>query len=322
VRRGRLTGALGRVLLGTGTVILLFVAYQLWGTGIAESHSQAVLSQKLSHELKKAGVSSTSVPKGTTATSAPKSGGGKVDPAPTTAAPADGQPVGLLQIPRIGVDKVIVEGTGTTDLRQGPGHYDGTPLPGQTGNAAIAGHRTTYGAPFYNLNELANGDPIVITTTQGVFTYSVTRSLIVPCGDSNCNDPADVAVIAPSSTPELTLTTCNPRFSSSSRLVVQATLTSASVAKSAAVTTPTTVPGGLQGSVKGTADLAGGQGDWVPAVWWGAGVLAAGLVVWLLARRRRGSSTRFVVYGAGTVAVLLVLFFFFGAVSPLLPASF
>ena len=129
------------------------------------------------------------------------------------------------------MDKVIVEGTGTTDLRQGPGHYDGTPLPGQIGNAAIAGHRTTYGAPFYNLNELADGDPIVVTTTQGVFTYSVTRSLIVPCGDSNCNDPADVAVIAPSTTPELTLTTCNPRFSSSSRLVVQATLTSASVSE-------------------------------------------------------------------------------------------
>ena len=318
MRRGRLTGALGRVLLGTGTVILLFVAYQLWGTGIAESHSQAVLSQKLKHELKRAGVSTgTTVP-----TSTPKSGHGKVDPAPTTAAPGDGQPVGLLQIPRIGVDKVIVEGTNTTDLRQGPGHYQGTPLPGQMGNAAIAGHRTTYGAPFYNLNELSNGDPIVITTTQGVFTYTVTRNLIVPCGDSNCNDPADVAVIAPSTVPELTLTTCNPRFSSSSRLVVQATLASASLAKAATTTPATTVPDDHHGSPAAAADLAGGQGDWVPAVWWGGGVLVAGLVVWLLARRRRGSSTRFLVYGAGTVGVLVVLFFFFGAVSPLLPASF
>ena len=87
--------------------------------------------------------------------------GGTVDPAPTTADPADGQPVGLLQIPRIGVDKVIIEGTSTTDLRQGPGHYLGTPLPGQAGNAAIAGHRTTYGAPFYNLNELQPVTPII-----------------------------------------------------------------------------------------------------------------------------------------------------------------
>jgi sortase A len=326
VRRGQLTGALGRVLLGVGTVILLFVAYQLWGTGIAESHSQAVLRQKLDHELRRADVgTSTTTPSGTgPGTSAPTStipGDGRADPAPTTADPGDGQPVGLLEIPRIGVDKVIVEGTSTTDLRQGPGHYVGTPLPGQTGNAAIAGHRTTYGAPFYNLNELSVGDPVVVTTTQGVFTYKVTRSTVVPCGDSNCNDPADLAVIAPSTTPELTLTTCNPRFSSSSRLVVQATLASA-VVTPAASTTPTTEPTGPRPSARiDAADLAGGEGDWVPALWWGGGVLLAGLAVWMVARRRQ-RGTRWLVYGAGTVGVLVVLFFFFGAVSPLLPASF
>jgi sortase A len=305
-------------------VILLFVAYQLWGTGIAESHSQAVLRQKLDHELRRAETTVTTTP-GTpppaTSTTRPTAAG-TADPAPTTAEPADGQPVGLLQIPRIGVDKVIVEGTSTTDLRQGPGHYLGTPLPGQTGNAAIAGHRTTYGAPFYNLNELSIGDPVVVTTTQGVFTYKVTRSLVVPCGDSNCNDPADLAVISPSTMPELTLTTCNPRFSSSSRLVVQAVLAEALVRPSAATTTPTTHPKPGPPSVRAlAADLAGGQGDWVPAVWWGAGVLLAGLAVWLAARRRtRGA--RWLFYGTGTVGVLVVLFFFFGAVSPLLPASF
>lgn len=322
MRRGQLTGALGRLLLGAGTVILLFVAYQLWGTGIAESHSQGVLNQKLSHELKKAGVDKSSTGTSSPATSIPTSTSGTPDPAPITADPADGQPVGLLQIPKIGVDKVIVEGTNTTDLRQGPGHYAGTPLPGQPGNAAIAGHRTTYGAPFYNLNEMAIGDPVVVTTTQGVFTYKVTRSLVVPCGDSNCDDPADVAVISASTTPELTLTTCNPRFSSTSRLVVQATLASAKVTASATKTPTTTVPGGRHSPIGGTADLAGGQGDWVPALWWGCGVLAAGLAVWLWARRRQRSSSRVLVYGAGGVGVLVVLFFFFGAVSPLLPASF
>jgi len=315
VRRGHLTGVVGRLLLGAGTVILLFVAYQLWGTGIAESHSQAVLRTKFDHELDRihteAGSTSTTVP--------PKSG--SPDPAPTTDAPGDGQPVGLIQIPRIGLDKVIVEGTSTTDLRQGPGHYFGTPLPGQAGNAAIAGHRTTYGAPFYNLNELSDGDPVVITTTQGVFTYKVMRTLVVPCGDSNCNDPADQAVIAPSVTPELTLTTCNPRFSSSSRLVVQATLTSAKVTAPVSAAPTTTVPPRHISAAAEAADLAGSQGDWVPALWWGAGVLAAGLLVRLVARRRRGG-TRALVYGTGTVGVLVVLFFFFGAVSPLLPASF
>jgi sortase A len=321
VRPGHLTGAVGRVLLCVGTTILLFVAYQLWGTGIAESHSQAALTKKFDHELHQAQkgtgstTTSTTVP-GTTGTVA-----GKPDPAPTTADPGDGQPVGLLQIPRIGLDKIIVEGTSTSDLRQGPGHYQGTPLPGQAGNAAIAGHRTTYGAPFYNLNELAVGDPVVVTTTEGVFTYKVTRSLVVPCGDSNCDDPADVAVIAASTTPELTLTTCNPRFSSTSRLVVQATLAKASVTAPATVTPSTTVPAGHHRSIVAeTADLAGGQGDWVPALWWGCATLAAGLAVWLFARRRERG--RWLAYGAGTVGVLVVLFFFFGAVSPLLPASF
>ncbi len=314
MRRGHVTGAVGRLLLCLGTVILLFVAYQLWGTGIAESHSQSVLRQKLDRELHRAdaGAPRTST---TIAGTRPAD-----DPAPTTADPADGQPVGLLQIPRIGVDKVIVEGTSTTDLRQGPGHYLGTPLPGQQGNAAIAGHRTTYGAPFYNLNELSTGDPLIVTTTQGVFTYKVTRSVVVPCGDSDCNDPADLAVIAPSTTPELTLTTCNPRFSSTARLVVQATLADAKVtARAAAGTTPTTIPGGRARLAAEAADLAGGQGDWVPALAWGCAVLAAAVAVWLIARRRR---VRWPVYGAGTLVVLVVLFFFFGAVSPLLPASY
>ncbi len=316
---------LGRVLLCVGTVLLLFVAYQLWGTGIAESHSQAVLLKKFDHELEKADAGTGSQGRstsGTSTTTPDTTPAGSVDPAPTTADPGDSQPVGLLQIPKIGLDKVIVEGTSTADLRQGPGHYLGTPLPGQQGNAAIAGHRTTYGAPFYNLNELAVGDPITVTTTQGVFTYQVTRSLVVPCGDSNCDDPADQAVIAASVTPELTLTTCNPRFQSSSRLVVQAVLMKASVTPTAAKTTPTTVPvTHRQSAGAAAADLAGGQGNWVPALWWGLGVLAAGVLVWLLARRRR-RGPRVLVYGAGTVGVLLVLFFFFGAVSPLLPASF
>jgi sortase A len=318
VRRGQLTGALGRVLLCVGTVILLFVAYQLWGTEIAESHSQAVLRQKFDRELHKA---DAGVKKTTTTTSAGDVAR-PVDPAPTTADPADGQPDGLLQIPKIGLDKVIVEGTSTTDLRQGPGHYLGTPLPGQAGNAAIAGHRTTYGAPFYNLNELASGDPILVTTTQGVFTYTVTRSLVVPCGDSNCNDPADLAVIAPSLTPELTLTTCNPRFQSSSRLVVQAELTAAVLTAPAPKTTTTTVPKKGATTRADTADLAGSQGDWVPALWWGAGSLLAGFLVWIVAHRRKKLRTRFLLYGAGTAGVLVVLFFFFGALSPLLPASF
>ena len=99
---------------------------------------------------------------------------------------------------------------------QGPGHYTGTPLPGQVGNAAIAGHRTTYGHPFYNLDSVKVGDPIVLTTLQGIFVYDATKSVVV--------SPSDTTVLDNVIANQLTLTTCNPRFSASTRLVVQATL--------------------------------------------------------------------------------------------------
>ncbi|MGH9018576.1 MAG: class E sortase [Acidimicrobiales bacterium] len=313
-----MTGAVGRLLLGVGSVILLFVAYQLWGTGIAESHSQDALRATFNKELQHAHATERTATSTTVASPTTTD-----DPAPTTADPDDGRPVGVLEIPRIGLDKVIVEGTSTTDLRQGPGHYAGTPLPGQDGNAAIAGHRTTYGAPFYNLDALAVGDPMTVRTTQGVFTYTVTRSFVVPCQSSACDGPADIGVIAPSTTPELTLTTCNPRWSSTSRLIVQAALTRAVVTAAAThpTTTTTTTPAqGRRSLQAATADLAGSEGDWVPALWWGVGFLAAVVLVALLARRRR--QLRWMIYGGGGIGLLVVLFFFFGAVSPLLPASF
>ena len=116
----------------------------------------------------------------------------------------------------IGINQVVVEGINTPDLRKGPGHYIGTPLPGQSGNAAIAGHRTTYGHPFYNLDSVKVGDPIVLTTLQGIFVYDATRNFVV--------SPGDTSVIDNVFADTLTLTTCNPRFSASSRLIVQAKL--------------------------------------------------------------------------------------------------
>ena len=314
VRRGLITGVLGRILLSAGVLILLFVAYQLWGTGIAESHSQAVLRQRLDAQLHGAkhnpSTTTTTTPSSSTTTTAP---GATDQPTvgPSISAPNDGNPIGLMRIAKIGLNKVIVQGTSTTDLRQGPGHYPGTPLPGEIGNAAIAGHRTTYGAPFYNLDKLAPGDTIEITTVQGAFTYRVTRTLVV--------SPTDTSVVDNTTTPELTLTTCNPRFSASQRLVVHAELTST---PAPSAHPPTSVPGSGSGSASSTGDLAGTQGDWVPALEQGllSGVVITG--VFVMARRRRARSARWVVYGVGGAVSLVTLFFFFGAVSPLLPASF
>jgi len=303
VRRGLITGVLGRILLGGGVLILLFVAYQLWGTGIVESHSQAQLRQRLEAQLRRAEQHPS-----TTTTTTPGSGD-QATVGPTIAAPNDGNPVGLLTIAKIGLTKVIVQGTSTSDLRQGPGHYPGTPLPGELGNAAIAGHRTTYGAPFYDLDRLARGDPIVVKTVQGTFTYHVTTTLIV--------SPADTSVVDNTPTAELTLTTCNPRFSASQRLVVHAVL-----AGPAAPTAPPPKAAPRSESAASTDDLAGGQGDWTPALEQGLLTALVITAVFLVARRRRTRAQRWSVYAVGGAVSLVVLFFFFGAVSPLLPASF
>ena len=313
MRRGLITGVLGRILLGAGVLILLFVAYQLWGTDIAESHSQAVLRQRLEAQLHHAPhpttTTTTEAPSSSSTTTTTSASGDQPTVGPSIAAPNDGDPVGLLSIAKIGLDKVIVQGTSANDLRQGPGHYPGTPLPGEQGNAAIAGHRTTYGAPFYNLDKLARGDLIDVTTVQGTFTYSVTSSLIV--------SPGDTAVVDDTTFPELTLTTCNPRFSASQRLVVHAKLTS----RPAPTARPPKAAPHAE-SAATTNDLAGGVGDWTPALEQGILSTLVITLVLVVARRRRSRPQRWIVYGVGGAISLVVLFFFFGAVSPLLPASF
>ena len=275
--------SLARSLIGLGALILAFVAYQLWGTGLSESHSQNALRHQLAGHLGHQAPSST-VP----AT------------APPNPPPAEGTAVGIISIAKIGVDKAVVEGTGTSDLRHGPGHYAGTPLPGQPGNVAIAGHRTTYGAPFYNLNELGYGDPILVTTPQGTFHYNVTRSFVVA--------PSEVSVIAPSPASELTLTTCNPRFSASQRLIVQASLVG--------IPAPAPVISGRQRPAP--TSLADNSGSWLPVLAWGLTAVAGGAVIWLIARLRR---RRWPIYLLGAPAFLALLFEFFAAISKLLPAS-
>ena len=215
------------VLIGAGVVILLFVAYQVWGTSLQEAHTQTALrhtfvSDAKSNQLEQAlnqATAQDALPTGPPAV------------APTTNAPAEGQPVGDLRIPKIGINQIMVEGTNTQDLRKGPGHYTGTPLPGQTGNAAVAGHRTTYGHPFYNLDGVAVGDPIVVTTLQGVFVYDTVKSEVV--------SPNDNSALKNTSGHMLTLTTCNPRFSASSRLVVVAELAHSKLFGGVAAAKPT-----------------------------------------------------------------------------------
>jgi sortase A len=190
------------------------VAWQLWGTGIATARDQHRLGQQFNAALQNPSSVST-----TSASPAPASSGSDVLATPASTQPSmpAGTVVAHLVIPKIGVNYYVVEGVGSSQLAEGPGHYPGTAMPGAAGNVGIAGHRTTHGAPFYNLNELQPGDLISLTNTAGqTFTYKVTTQFVVA--------PSDGAVLNPTPTPTLTLTTCNPRYSAAQRLIVQATL--------------------------------------------------------------------------------------------------
>jgi sortase A len=123
-----------------------------------------------------------------------------------------GDALGRLRIPAIGLDTVVVEGTGAGELRTGPGHYADTALPGQRGTVAIAGHRTTYGAPFRHVDELERGDAIELRMPYGRVVYRVERTRIVA--------PTEVDVVDRVAYDRLVLTACHPLYSAAQRIVV------------------------------------------------------------------------------------------------------
>ncbi len=128
----------------------------------------------------------------------------------------DGDPLGRIRIPSIGMSQVVVEGTDTSSLRKGPGHYPRTPLPGTHGTVAIAGHRTTYGAPFRKIDQLDRGDRVELRMPYGTFLYAVERRRIVP--------PTAVWVTGRTSYDRLILSACHPLYSAAKRIVVFARL--------------------------------------------------------------------------------------------------
>lgn len=145
-------------------------------------------------------------------------------PAPASVSTLDGA-FALIRIPRFGAGYIrpVVEGTDAQDLKEGVGHYRGTAAPGQRGNFAVAGHRTTYGEPFHLIAELRPGDRIIVRTRAHTFVYRVVSHQVV--------SPADVQVIAadpPGMRPGylMTLTSCHPMYLASQRYVVHARLLS------------------------------------------------------------------------------------------------
>jgi sortase A len=221
---------MGQLLITLGVVVLLFCYYELEVTSVYTGQQQDALSHDLADAWAAPPPPATPA---APASSASPTGGRK------PVAVALGQGIAVLRVPRLGRDwsRVVLEGVAVPDLKRGPGHYPGTALPGEVGNVVLSGHRTTYGAPFADLDRVRPGDALVLETRDRWYTYRATGTLIVR--------PTAVEVALPvpgrpGVKPRerlLTLTTCNPKYSASQRLVLQARLAS-SLAKGPGVVPP------------------------------------------------------------------------------------
>ncbi len=124
-----------------------------------------------------------------------------------------GDAIGRLRAPTMGdLDIVVVQGTDTASLQKGPGHFPETPFPGQGGTVAIAGHRTTYGAPFRDAESVERGDRMVLEMPYAKIFYRVQKTAVV--------DPTDVGVVDYVGYERLVLSTCHPVYSAAQRLIV------------------------------------------------------------------------------------------------------
>jgi sortase A len=212
VALNRLLRGMGWLFISIGVLVLLYLVYSLLYTNRATEQAQDDLADEWN----------LSLPDGAGELPGEGDDGESAPPDP-------GSAVAALEFRRPGQDEPIVHkeplyvvhGVSLGDLQRGPGHYPGTAMPGEKGNFAVAGHRTTYGAPFFNLDQLRKGDEVIVTARDGErYTYRVQTQDIVA--------PSDTWVIAADPLERgrntLTLTTCNPRFSNAERLVVFAEL--------------------------------------------------------------------------------------------------
>jgi sortase A len=188
----------GLALMGIGGLIVLFLVYLFAFTPITANRNQ----QRLAHTLSEQKLQLFSLVEGHL--------------------PAEGKPVAVLDIPRIGVHQVVVVGTSAADLMNGPGLLTGSALPGTPGNAVIAGRRVTFGAPFGALTQLHKGAVIHVVDGAGAFTYRVSRTVTVGNGQTD--------VVTPTLKNRITLVTADSTLVTSGRLAVEGTLVGHAVA--------------------------------------------------------------------------------------------
>lgn len=275
---------LGRIMIALGVLLLSFVAYQLWGTGIAESRAQGTLASEFETVVQNAATQTTT--------------------------PLYGDVISRIQIPSIDIDKYVVAGVDAKSLQRGPGLFPGSPLAGQLGNVAITGHRTTYGAPFSRINEITIGDEIILKTSEGEYTYIVNVEPFIV-------EPTQIEV-AKTTDPNsaiLTLISCHPRWTSDKRIVVTAQL-----APSVEPAPPTEFIAQTGDYIPELLNEGWfhDSAAWPWVLLWFFALIA--LYVAAIVAIRQGIRA-YVAYPVMTVVMLPVLFIFFEQLSRLLPTN-
>ncbi len=352
-RTARVVGAVGRTLIGFGVITLLFVAYQLWGTGIQQARSQDQLGDEFASRLQAIGDADRPSPPSTlpdeTGEDRPPRGIGssgpitlpgvtvtippedeeppsldEIDPEVLAAlTPVQGEPYAQIRIPSIGVDETVVYGIRVGDLRKGPGIFPSNPMPGTPGNAAIAGHRTTWGEPFHDIDLVQPGDEIVVETLQGEFTYVVEAH-----EDSEGNEvghfivPANgIHVLDDYGDDRITLVACHPKWSSRQRIIVTGLLTEPPVEPP-----PTTAPPVVDDDDEGPAlpdepedwgeGLDGDRAALMPTLVWGSLFTVALLAAIVIGRWWR----RWPVYLLASPVLIWLLWTSFVYLDQLMPS--
>ena len=316
----RTLGGVGRGLVTIGTLILLFVAYQLWGTGYFTAQAQNDLKQEFAQLQKNLAASTTTTATTTTSRGSP----------PTTLPPksdptvkaskipqfADGDAIGVIQMPW--GPYWLIEGTGREELKKGPAHYPATVFPGQLGNAAIAGHRTTYLHPFLDLDTMHVGTEFKVEMAWGTYTYRVTQ-------EPYAVKPSEVGVVATLDPKKatLTLTACNPKYSARQRLIVQSELVVSKSPKPERYVKPKPVVAspkdlGEEENISLRSGLDGeGGGAIGPPILWGSFLFAVGMLWWWLFRHWRHPLT----WLAGLIPFVPVLIGFYVYLEKALPSG-
>ena len=260
------------VVIGALALVVLLGVFQYWVTNVEESRSQSELLRRLKIDL------------------ASTADGGV--PAP----PVAGHPIGLLEIPALGLEKVVVEGDSARRLEQGPGHDPASARPGEAGDVLVVGRRTSYGAPFAHIGRLHDGDTVSITTARGRFTYRV--GLQTPRATAHDGNGS------------LTLATGAAGIASDRVVSITAQLQGKPLVLGKARAVQPVDLGRIGGWVSDA-------GAWLWILLWG-GLLVTALAV--AARAYRRTSTR-VTYLLTTPVIVALLFCTLGALDLLLPVT-